>query len=221
MEESQRLLSRTEHPSYKGGVGNDILHGPLEYKDSYAAPESWNPTLNMYIKQSEYIMSIGKILSGALCILLEKQLFSKLDDHFRVPIYMLIGSSLSFVIVYAVFDIIEIIKTLYHQVILRRSQRSYTPAILTNLLYLVMICMSCFMGGGLGIVYGIADIEGLFEESLRLVYFETFSQIMSLTPVGLVIGLFFGFLYGLLRAVELHYRGELPVDLEEHNKPDL
>ena len=175
----------------------------------------------MYIKQSEYIMSLGKILSGALCILLEKQLFNRLDDHFRVPIYMLIGSSLSFVIVYAVFDIIEIIKTLYHQVILRRSQRSYTPAILTNLLYLVMICMSCFMGGGLGIVYGIADIEGLFEESLRLVYFETFSQIMSLTPVGLVIGLFFGFIYGLLRAVELHYRGELPVDLDENNKPDL
>ena len=114
MEESQRLLARTEHPAYKGGVGNDILHGPLDYKDSYSVPEEWNPTLNMYIKQSEYIMSLGHVLSGALCILLEKQMFNRLDDHYRVPIYMLIGSSLSFVIVYAVFDIIEIIKTLYH-----------------------------------------------------------------------------------------------------------
>ena len=114
MEESQRLLSRTEHPAYKGGVGNDILHGPLDYKDSYSVPEDWNSMLNMYIKQSEYIMSLSHVLSGALCILLEKQMFSRLDDHYRVPIYMLIGSSLSFVIVYAVFDIIEIIKTLYH-----------------------------------------------------------------------------------------------------------
>ena len=96
--------------------------------------------------------------------------------------------------------------------ILRRTRASYTPAILTNLLYLVMICMATFMGGGLGIVYGIADIEGLFEESLRLVYFETFSEIMSLTPIGLVIGLSFGFVFGLLRAVELHFRGDLPVD---------
>ena len=99
--------------------------------------------------------------------------------------------------------------------ILRRSQQSYTPAILTNLLYLAMISMSCVMGGGLGIVYGIADIEGLFEESLRLVYLETFSEIMSLTPIGLIIGLFFGFIYGVLRAIELHFRGELPTDSEE------
>ena len=70
------------------------------------------------------------------------------------------------------------------------------------------------MGGGLGIVYGIADIEGLIEESMRLVYFETFSEIMSLTPIGLVIGLFFGFIFGLLRAVELHTRGDLPIDDE-------
>ena len=98
---------------------------------------------------------------------------------------------------------------------MRRGTESYTPAILTNMLYLVMICMACFMGGGLGIVYGIADIEGLFEESLRLVYFETFSEIMSMTPIGLIIGLFFGFIFGLLRAVELHNRGELPVDTDD------
>ena len=71
-------------------------------------------TLNTHIKQSEYIMSVSLILSGTLCILLEKQLFTRLDDHFRVPIYMLIGSSMSFVIIYAVFDLIEIIKTMYH-----------------------------------------------------------------------------------------------------------
>ena len=59
-------------------------------------------------------MSFGFILSGALCILLEKHMFSRLDDHFRVPIYVLIGSSLSFLIIYAIVDIIEIIKTLYH-----------------------------------------------------------------------------------------------------------
>ena len=75
--------------------------------------------------------------------------------------------------------------------------------------------MATLMGGGLGIVYGIADIEGLFEISLRLVYFETISEIMSMAPIGLVLGMCFGFVFGLLRAVELHYRGELPVDNED------
>ena len=70
--------------------------------------------------------------------------------------------------------------------------------------------MSCLMGGGLGIVYGIADIEGLFAKSIRMVYLETFSEIMSVTPIGLVIGMCFGFFFGILRAYEMHCRGELP-----------
>ena len=78
-----------------------------------------------------------------------------------------------------------------------------------------MICMATFMGGGLGIVYGIADIEGLFDISVRLVYFETLTKIMSVAPIGLFIGIAFGFFFGMLRAVELHYRGELPIDNEE------
>ena len=69
---------------------------------------------------------------------------------------------------------------------------------------------SCMMGGGLGIVYGIADIEGLFAESIRLVYFETFAEIMSLTPIGLIIGLFFGLCFGILRAIELKYAPPTP-----------
>ena len=84
---------------------------------------------------------------------------------------MIIGSSMSFLIAYTTFDFIEFIKMGFHYMILRGSARTYRPAILTNLLYLVMMFMSCVMGGGLGIVYGIADIEGLFAESIRLVYF--------------------------------------------------
>ena len=66
------------------------------------------------------------------------------------------------------------------------------------------------MGGGLGIVYGIADIEGLFKISIKLLYKETLNEIVSLAPVGLLVGICFGFFFGLVRSLELHFRGELP-----------
>ena len=59
-------------------------------------------------------MSVVKILSGSLCLLLEKHNFKKFDDHYKVPIYMIIGSSLAFVIAYTVFDFIEIGKSIFH-----------------------------------------------------------------------------------------------------------
>ena len=70
-----------------------------------------------------------------------------------------------------------------------------------------MLTMSTVIGGGLGIVYGIADIEGLFSQSLKMVYFETFSEIMSLAPIGVLVGATFGFFFGVLRALELLKRG--------------
>ena len=55
-------------------------------------------------------MSVCKIISGALCLLLEKHNFENLDDHYRVPIYMIIGSSLGFLLSYGVFDLTDIVK---------------------------------------------------------------------------------------------------------------
>lgn len=66
---------------------------------------------------AEYAMSIVKILSGILCLTLEKHNFKYFDDHYKVPIYMIVGSSLSFLIVYALFDIIELCKTCAHHTI--------------------------------------------------------------------------------------------------------
>ena len=94
----------------------------------------------------------------------------------------------------------------------------YTPAIMTNLLYLTMILMGVFMGGGLGIVYGIADVEGLFDQGLNLVYWETLSEIISLAPIGLLIGLAFGIIFGVLRTIELQGKGK---DKKEDGDEDV
>ena len=41
-EESESLLRSTENPTYKGGVGAELLHIPLCYKDSFILPPAWN-----------------------------------------------------------------------------------------------------------------------------------------------------------------------------------
>ena len=71
------------------------------------------------------------------------------------------------------------------------------------------------MGGGLGIVYGIADVEGLLEISINSVYWETISEIVSLAPVGLLIGIVFGLIFGVLRTIECTARGDAPDDDDE------
>jgi len=196
---------------FKGGIGSEVLHQPLRYKDSYLLPERLNPIINEYIRQAEYAMSVGMFLCGLLTLTLEKHNFSKFDDHYKIPIYMLIGSSLAFLITYALFDIIE--STQLFTSWIRSENRTLShPAILTNMLYLSMISMACIMGGGLGIVYGVNDIEGLFSTSLRLVYLETFHEIVSMIPIGLIIGICFGFIYGLLRALELHLMPDTPTE---------
>ena len=155
-------------------------------------------------------MSICKIISGALCLLLEKHNFKNLDDHYRVPIYMCVGSSMGFFLIYGITDIAELAKRTHHNWFVGFDIKRYTPAIMTNLLYLTMVCMGIFMGGGLGIVYGIADVEGLFEISIKSVYWETLSEIISLAPVGILIGTFFGFIFGVLRTIECTARGDAP-----------
>ena len=77
---------------------------------------------------------------------------------------MCIGSSLGFLLVYGVVDLAEIAKRLCFGLVTHdTSMKGYEPAILTNLLYLLMMSMGIVMGGGLGIVYGVADVEGLFD----------------------------------------------------------
>ena len=208
-EEAERVsLLSSEKLTYKGGVGADILHLPMAYKDSFFLPPTLNPIINEYIKQAEYCMAVGMVMSGVLTLILEKHNFRHLDDHYRVPIYMLLGSSMSFLIVYCIHDFAQFTKDL--ALFVRPNNEGLRlPAILTNFLYLTMIAMATVMGGGLGIVYGVNDIEGLFSQSLRLVFHETFHEILALTPIGLLIGICFGFLFGLLRALEIHH---MPAD---------
>ena len=48
-DENESLLRIPENPTYKGGIGAEILHVPLEYKNSYLLFE-FNDSINEYNK---------------------------------------------------------------------------------------------------------------------------------------------------------------------------
>ena len=104
--EAASLLT-SESLTHKGGIGSEVFHLPLRYKDSYLLPPTINNFVNEYIRSAEYLMSAGMVLSGLLIFTLEKHMFAKFDDHYKVPIYAIIGSSLSFIITNGLFDIVE------------------------------------------------------------------------------------------------------------------
>ncbi len=111
---SETLLKSTDKANYKGGAGADILHIPLTYEDSYIVSPEINQQVDEYIKLSEYAMSLAITLAGILCLLLEKHNFSKFEDEYKIPIYMLMGASMAFVVVYTVFDLVEVVNTSIH-----------------------------------------------------------------------------------------------------------
>ena len=74
-DEEESLLRESEAPTYKGGIGAEILHLPMQYTDSHISNASLNEAMNYSIKQIEYAMSVSKILSGILCLTLEKENF--------------------------------------------------------------------------------------------------------------------------------------------------
>ena len=104
--------------AYHGGLSGQILrivkspiadsYIPLSYKDSLLVPSEWKTAINEYIRHVEYAMSVAVLLSGTLNMLLEKHNFKSFDDHYKVPIYMLIGSSLAFLVAYGLFDFVEL-----------------------------------------------------------------------------------------------------------------
>ena len=70
----------------------------------------------------EYTLAGMTLLSGALGILLDKEVFfSDMDDMWKIPIYAWLGASLSFTINYTSIDMIENTMDWWHFYICKRE----------------------------------------------------------------------------------------------------
>jgi len=58
----------------------------------------------------EYLFAFSSLVAGAMAVFLEKQWFKSIDDRWKVPVYGMMGASFSFLLLYALVEVVEIIK---------------------------------------------------------------------------------------------------------------
>jgi len=58
----------------------------------------------------EYFFAFSALVAGIMTIFLEKEWFRTIDDKLKVPVYGLFGSSLTFIFIYIMVDLTEMVK---------------------------------------------------------------------------------------------------------------
>ncbi|EER16923.1 conserved hypothetical protein, partial [Perkinsus marinus ATCC 50983] len=107
------------------------------------------------------------VISGFLCFILEKNWFVGMSPVLKIPLYSILGVSVSFALTFSVVDMINYLLGFLQVVVARPLVES------TSQVYLVTLLSSCscsgkvqqvlfvalLMGGTFGFIFGVMDVE--------------------------------------------------------------
>ena len=206
--EGQSLIKKEEKSANKGGLAADLLHTPLALVDSKLCKSDQNNTINNVTYYLEYAMAVTNFLSGAFCFILEKEWFSKIDDDMKIPLYAMIGSSLAFAVNYTVVDVVIILLEFCHYDLRKRSKAEYTPLVVSNLQHFFLLIATVILGVIFGALYGLTDIETLYEVKVWMLEAALFIEVFIFAPLGLLMGGIIGFWFTVIRIKELEKKEE-------------
>ena len=82
----------------------------MALNDSVMLSAQKNKQINLYTQRLEYSFAISSLIAGAMAVFLEKRWFYSINDAWKVPVYGMMGSSYSFIVIYMIVDILEILK---------------------------------------------------------------------------------------------------------------
>ena len=120
--------------------------------------------------------SIMIIISGLLCFILEKNWFTSISAATKVPLYTILGVSVTFALMFSLVDILN-----YFCVCSSTSK----PLVETELqVYLLAMC-ACLLGASFGLIFGLLDIEDEKLYNLRVALLRDQSYCY---PIGSIIG---------------------------------
>ncbi len=156
----------------------------------------------------QYAFSAFVIVSGLLCFMLEKDFSRTFSHRTKIPIYSILGVSITFLFTYALLEVLQsIIDFIYTQLArcFETPGKADRTLIITNL-QIYMLLMLCFCVGALfGVVFGVADVERYAANKMLMVILLG-AEITICLPIGLFFGLVGGFLTELLRQLEVKSR---------------
>ena len=121
------------------------------------------------------------VFSGALCFVLEQNWFMHLGVYVKVPLYGILGISISYALTFAIVDLVNYLSS-YVPYFTR------TPVDNSEQILAVM-GFSVLMGGVFGVIFGVMDIEDeiKYHDKLSLMKEELYCY-----PIGASIGFLCG-----------------------------
>mmetsp|Transcript_48352 Transcript_48352/g.144375 ORF Transcript_48352/g.144375 Transcript_48352/m.144375 type:complete len:233 (-) Transcript_48352:37-735(-) len=145
------------------------------------------------------------ILSGLICFTLEQQWYHGMSPLMKVPLYVILGTSVAFALTFSVVDLVNYILGFLQVSIAKPFVESASQV------YMVLTT-ALVMGGLFGLIFGIMDVEDEVSYKIRLALLR---EERYCYPVGAILGGLVGFGNEYIREEEEHCSPGLPGGFDE------
>eukprot|EP01068_Selenidium_serpulae_P005551 Selendium_serpulae@DN4077_c1_g1_i1.p1 len=147
-------------------------------------------------KRQLMFFSLLIVTSGVLCFVLEKNWFIGLPTALKIPVYMLLGSSVSFALVFSLVDVVNYVLGFFQHQSARSLVESKQQV---NMVVLVALVL----GAIFGFIFGALDVA---EENRYHVKLALMREEHLCLPLGLLVGGMAGFANEYIRESESYSR---------------
>jgi len=145
------------------------------------------------------------ILSGLICFTLERQWYHGLTPLMKVPLYVILGTSVAFALTFSVVDLVNYI--------LGFLQVSVAKPFVESAAQVYMVLATALVMGGLfGLIFGCMDVEDEVSYQIRLALLR---EERYCYPVGAILGGLVGFMNEYIREEEERCGSALPNGFDE------
>eukprot|EP01068_Selenidium_serpulae_P005552 Selendium_serpulae@DN4077_c1_g1_i2.p1 len=181
--------ARTDAPLSKGAAMRAVASavvGAMPHGAQSLAPR----------KRQLMFFSLLIVTSGVLCFVLEKNWFIGLPTALKIPVYMLLGSSVSFALVFSLVDVVNYVLGFFQHQSARSLVESKQQV---NMVVLVALVL----GAIFGFIFGALDVA---EENRYHVKLALMREEHLCLPLGLLVGGMAGFANEYIRESESYSR---------------
>merc|ERR1719215_656107 len=145
------------------------------------------------------------IMSGLICFTLEQQWYHGTSALFKVPLYMILGTSVAFALTFSVVDLVNYIRGFLQVSVAKPFVESASQV------YMVL-ATALIMGGLFGLIFGVMDVEDEVSYQIRLALLR---EEHYCYPIGAVLGGGVGFANEYIREEEEQCGAGLPNGYDE------
>jgi len=123
--------------------------------------------------------SVMVLFSGFLCFVLERNWFRRMSPGLKVPLYSILGVSVSFALLFSVIDLIN-----YCTGFCCQGSNS-KPLVETEKQVYLVVASAVLMGALFGLIFGLLDIE---DESITHLKMALMREESICYPIGALVG---------------------------------